>query len=283
MLRFIFTRLIASSLFFVSFSLFAWNATGHMVIAEIAYSQLTPAARKNADNLLATFQKEYPDVKSFQELAAWPDTLHSQKIETYTRWHYIDNAFSTDGTPLQDLVDTDNAVWAVDNIDNIVKNTKANVNERARFLGFLIHIVGDLHQPLHTVSYISANHPDGDRGGNSYTIKYKNGSSNTINLHKLWDGAVGSFESDPNNQDIEETAQTLMALYPKSFFGDKVTDVKADDWAKEGMVNAKTYVYTTPENQAPTTAYLNTGKQIAQQEAALAGYRLAVLLNQFLA
>ena len=105
-------------------------------------------------------------------MGPWPDTLRGQKIELYTRWHYTNLAFSADGTPLKNTVDTDNAVWAINHLLPIIGNTKANRFERARSLAFLVHIVGDLHQPLHSITRISAAHPEGDHGGNLYFIKY---------------------------------------------------------------------------------------------------------------
>src|SRR5665811_1184861 len=83
--------------FFASPISYAWNALGHMVIAEIAYQHVKPETKKKIDNLMNYFQQEYPSVKSFQQLAVWPDSLRSQKIEMFTHWHYIDVPFSTNG------------------------------------------------------------------------------------------------------------------------------------------------------------------------------------------
>ena len=60
-----------------------------------------------------------------------------------------------------------------------------------------------------------------------------------------------------------------MQLYPATSFGDKADDLNPEHWAHEGFENAKKYVYTTPENQPPSTSYLTTGKQVAEQQAAL--------------
>ncbi len=149
------------------------------------------------------------------------------------------------------------------------------------FLSFLTHIVGDLHQPLHTVTLFSAAHPDGDRGGNLYNIMYNNKRTNT---HSLWDSGVGTFESKSVSatDHAKALALTIMQLYPASSFGDKATDLNPDNWAQEGYENAKKYVYNTPENEAPSAAYITIGKQVAEKQAALAGYRLANLLNTLL-
>jgi hypothetical protein len=261
---------------------YSWNAMGHMVIANIAYNNLTPEARTKVDQLVGTLNKEYPEMSTFLHLAYWPDAIRSQRIETFTHWHYIDLPYSIDGTKVRDdVIDTDNAVWAINRIQVVVKNQRANPYDRARFLSFLTHIVGDLHQPLHTVTLFSAEHKNGDKGGNMYHVKYANKS---MNLHSLWDSGVGSFIDKGRTTDhAKELALTIMQLYPASSFGERVNDLDAGSWSKEGLENAKKYVYTTPENQPPSTIYLTTGKQLSEQQAALAGYRLANLLNTLLA
>ncbi len=106
-----------------------------------------------------------------------------------------------------------------------------------------------------------------------------------MNTHSLWDSGVGSFESknDRATDHAKELAVTIMQTYPASSFGAQVDDLDAEHWAHEGFENAKKYVYSTPENQAPSAAYLTTGRQVAEKQAALAGYRLANLLNTLLA
>lgn len=262
---------------------YSWNAMGHMVIANIAYEQLRPEVREKVDKLVGNLNTEYPEMSSFLNLAYWPDAIRSQHIETFTHWHFIDLPYNPDGTPVKaDGIDTDNAVWAEQRIQVIVKNQKANPYDRARFLSFLTHIVGDLHQPLHTVTLYSKAHPDGDKGGNLYIIQHENKKANT---HSLWDSALGTFagKNGRATDHAKELAVTLMQLYPASSFGDRVNDLDAASWAREGFENAKKYVYTTPENAAPSTEYLTTGRRIAEQQAALAGYRLANLLNSLLA
>lgn len=256
--------------------LYAWNAMGHMVIASIAYQQLKPNVRNEIDSLVDYLHREYPEINNFEQLSYWPDAIRSQKIETYTHWHYIDVAFSNDGSPLKNVIDTDNAVWAIKNIQRIIKNNKANRYERARFLAFLTHIVGDLHQPLHTVTHISAKHPDGDKGGNLFYIVYQN---KRMSLHRLWDGGVGLFENNENIVNVKLLANTIAAHYLKAYFSKKVDELDPNQWIKEGEMNAKQYVYNTIEEQPLSFFYLEMGKQLTEQQVALAGYRLSALLN----
>lgn len=273
--------LVFSVILFLSFlpEAAAWNALGHMVIANIAYQKLKPTAKKKVDELVVVFQKEYPEIKTFVQIAPWPDAIRGQKIDMFTRWHYIDLAFSDDGTQLKNLVDTDNAVWALSKMKTPIANDHTRGIERVRFLAFFTHIVGDLHQPLHTVSRITANLPDGDQGGNLVHVIYKN---KTTNLHKVWDGGVGVFEGPSAMENVQEISQKLIALYPISFFNGKTNDLRPENWADEGMQNAKEYVYNTPQDKPLNQAYIQSGQAFSEQQAALAGYRLAGLLNHML-
>ena len=280
------TRLFFFALTFLATLLpinsYSWNAMGHMVIANIAYQNIKPEVRDKVDQLVGNLNKEYPEMSTFLHLAYWPDAIRSQRIETFTHWHYIDLPYSIDGTKTRDdVIDTDNAVWAVQRIQVIVKNQRANPYDRARFLSFLTHIVGDLHQPLHTVTLFSAAHPNGDKGGNQYSIQM---NGKRMNTHSLWDSGVGVF-AGKNGRAVDhakELAVTLMQLYPANMFGERVADLDPQHWAQEGLENAKKYVYSTPENQTPSTHYMTTGKQVAEQQVVLAGYRLANLLNALL-
>jgi hypothetical protein len=265
-------------LFFVpSLTVLAWNATGHMVVANIAYQKLKPDVRSKVDTLISFMQMEYPNINSILQVAVWPDTIRSQKIETFTRWHYIDVPFTQDNSPLKPTVATDNALWAIQSIQAPLKNTHANNFERARLLAFFIHIVGDVHQPLHTVTRLSEVHPDGDRGGNLYFIRYNNAK---MTLHSFWDQGLGLFSGPSTEESIDELTNTITALYPPSYFGAKADDLDPGHWIEEGMQNAMHITYNTPENAVPSADYVVLGQQVAQEETALAGYRLAALLNQ---
>lgn len=254
----------------------AWNALGHMVVAAIAYERLQPEVRYKVDCLATSLKKEYPNINNFVQMAPWPDSIRSQKIEVYTHWHYIDMPFSTDGSPLKNISDQDNVVWAINEIKPIVANKDANPYERARFLSLLIHIVGDIHQPLHTVGRISAAHLDGDQGGNLFTIHYP--GSQSIPLHKLWDDGCGLFNGDASSKTVALLANKITNLFPEKNFNNLTNELSPDVWVKEGLENAS-IVYNTTENTTPSSDYLNNGQILVEQRIALAGYRLANLLN----
>lgn len=260
---------------------FAWGPVGHMVVASIAYQNLTPAARAKVDSLIPFFHKEYANIQSFSEAAYWPDTLKRQKIDAYGHWHYIDLTYDADGSAAnKNLVDDDNAVWAMQHIQSIVQNDKANPYERVRFLAFLAHIVGDLHQPLHTATYVSVTHPEGDKGGNEFIVRWQNKKRN---LHSVWDSGVGEFDNDLSAEHVAKLVTTITTHYPITFFSDQqIKNLHPEEWAQEGLKDAKQTVYNTKEKQILSPSYIANGQALAEQKIALAGYRLAVLLNQLL-
>jgi hypothetical protein len=272
---------IVLACYFSIFPAFAWNALGHEVIAEIAFANLSPAARETVRQLAIQFSLEYPAIDTFVKMAPWPDEIRSQKIEYFTHWHYIDQAISTDGLPEKNIVDTDNAVWAINLLEPVVQNPHANLSERARALAFLEHIAGDLHQPLHTVSRLSINYPDGDRGGNLYLIKNPADGA-LINLHRYWDSGAGIFSANLTADHVKKLAAAIMTAFPKKTFGSRAKDIDPAIWAAEGKQTATTFVYQTAEEQTPDTAYIANARKIAEQKTALAGYRLAELINHLI-
>ena len=104
-----------------------------------------------------------------------------------------------------------------------------------------------------------------------------------MNLHHIWDGGVGAFDNSSTPEEVEMMARDIEKRYPANYFGNRVTDLNPKDWAKEGMEVAKKYVYSTPKEQDVSSNYVENGRQIAEQEVALAGYRLAGVLNKLLA
>lgn len=262
-----------------SCSSFSWNALGHMVIANIAYENLDKVTQNKVDKMVGYFHQEYKNIDSLIKMAPWPDALRGQKIETFTHWHYINLPIATDNRDLSTKLDTDNAVWALEKIDDIIKYTHSNVYERARFLAFFVHIVGDLHQPLHAVQLFSAAHPQGDQGGNLYYVRYHN---QRTKLHTLWDSGLGVFAEDSTPEQVNQISQQLTAFYPKTYFGKAIDDLEPMNWAQNGVELAEKYVYNTPEDQPISENYIVEGQQVAQQQATLAGYRLANFMNQLL-
>ncbi len=279
----LFLRLfLLCSITLLSITSYSWNAVGHMVVSEIAYQRLTPIVKAKVDKMVLNFSKEYPELGSFNLMSIWPDVVRGQKVEIFTHWHYTDHAFSDDNSPLPNLIDSDNSVWAMGQIESILKYPDGNAFEQARFLAFLVHITGDIHQPLHNVARVTVANPNGDKGGNLFLVQALNDPSRLIPLHKLWDEGLGLFDVEASDVNVRKMATLIVNEYPEAYFSRELEVLLPEQWSLEGVETAKKYVYNTPENELPSEKYLVEGREIAKQKVALAGYRLAAELNLLL-
>lgn len=151
-------------------------------------------------------------------------------------------------------------------------------------LRYLIHIVGDIHQPLHATALFNDRFPNGDLGGNLFTIKF--GIPVINNLHSLYDYGIAKLNntlSRPlNHRDeryISETAKEIISEFPKTKFVSKINALY-EDWVEEGHAIAQNFVYVDITiNEVPSENYLDGAYQIIKERIALAGYRLAQLIK----
>lgn len=266
----------------LAFPALAWNATGHMVISEIAYKRLMPKARREIERLLKIGGT--PTTNDVLTAAVWADDARTRQNGP---WHYIDLYFRLDGKTTNLKPDSENVVWAMSYFALILQNRNRPDSERADALRYLLHFVGDIHQPLHCVALVSDQFPEGDRGGNLYAVAPRSGGR-IKNLHYLWDSAAGFF---PN---IERPLETGSRAEIASLAMESLRSVSAGDlrratnvhdpmaWAKEGQDIARKDVYSTPDGVVPSSDYLEKCKRISRNRAAIAGARLADLLNRLL-
>src|SRR5687768_319115 len=164
-----------------------WGAGGHMITAHIAFSRLNPKARAKVIELLA-IEIDPAAVtsksKNFVNASHWADDLRPfTQFDSIKPLHFIDKPFSLDGTTLPEI-DAENIVKALQDNVEILK-TSTDENAQAQALRFVIHFVGDIHQPLHCTARLSAAHPDGDQGGNLVKIKIvgADGQLKDSNIH----------------------------------------------------------------------------------------------------
>lgn len=261
-----------------SISAFAWNSVGHRIIAQIAYDQLTPAAKKQVDKLTAIqFHSRYPEAR-FARASTWPDQI-KQKTTRYNAWHYVDIPLVKDGIK-PPMLNPENVEWSIARAEKIVSDKTQSNQRRAKYLSFLIHFVGDISQPLHCTTLYSAQFPTGDKGGNLYLIH----SSIADNLHQLWDRGVGLFVSSPDHYqfhyyDIEKIATAWMNQYPVIAFTNRLQEALPSQWAADSHQIAVSFAYTIPVDGTPSAHYIQRAQLIVKQQIVLAGDRLANILN----
>lgn len=261
----------AISLVAISCISFGWDAKGHQIIAEIAYRDLTPTAQRTAARLLnSDTDSKYHD---FPAASVWADDIKS-KTRDFDNWHYI-NRFV--GNPEIEPAKP-NVVTAMAEQSKILGNSNTADASRLVALKWMLHLVGDVHQPLHT----SARMVNGknDRGGNDFLL----GTGRGENLHSFWDRALTEATRGKN---IQESADMILAQInssadSKAKLEKEVKESSPDAWVNEGYGVANDFLYKLPEGQSPNPDYVKKAQSASMYRAALAGKRLAIWLNTLL-
>lgn len=274
--------IITIMVFFFSSYAVAWNWVGHELVAQIAYDQLTPAEKKFWNKRVNALQMVYPR-EDFIRSSTLLDELRRHGINAFNSWHFINlpivlnkiNQFDHFHT---NTLDPHNIISAIQEAEKIQTDRRANAFEKAFFASFLIHLVGDAHQPLHCAELYSHHFPHGDRGGNLFFLKNRK----FHNLHSYWDQGGGflSWWLAKNKTVLESTAQKLEKKYPKSWFGSRVNQLNPKIWVKESHDLAEKKAYNIIEYSSPSKAYQQQVQTITEEQIVLAGYRLALLLRR---
>jgi hypothetical protein len=264
-----------------------------MMVAFIAFQRLNSKAKAEARRLLAIPINPAGVTKKtldFVHASNWADDLRPfPDFKPTLNEHFADFPFSVDGTSVPtDLPDADNVIVALEQNVEILK-TSTDDNARAQALRFIIHFVGDIHQPLHCSTRVDRNHRDGDRGGNEFNVKVRdaNGRTKTVKLHSYWDGGLDSFPKSGANfappplNKIPSAASVAMKGNPATdplLHLNNPTDFAG--WAEESSDLAQKKVYDgLAPGGAPSAAYKREGTSIARRRVTWGGYRLAALLN----
>jgi hypothetical protein len=149
----------------------------------------------------------------------------------------------------------------------------------------LIHLVGDMHQPLHCESFYGPGYPNGDRGGNDFYVRPAQAG---VRLHGIWDGLLGTA-ANPRTQ--WNYAIALDSKFPRTSLPELTQDTTPKSWSLESRALAIKYGYlngqlqgSTDEDTAPLlpAGYTKKAKAVAEKQGALAGYRLADEIQEFL-
>ncbi|KRQ27346.1 MULTISPECIES: S1/P1 nuclease [Mycobacteroides] len=233
----------------------AWGPQGHSIVGAVADAQLTPAARAEVSRLLAG-----QATPTLAGVANWADQVRPSRPNT-APWHYADIAENNcQYVPAINGDNGNNVIEAIRNQAAILGDTSKTDAERQEALKFVVHFVGDIHQPMHD-AYAR------DRGGNDIPLTY-NGRS--TNLHSVWDSGL------LNTRGLNDTQYTLVVqALPAPDLGS--TDPV--DWAQDTCHIA---VGAYPNTSTIGTDYTNQYRPIAEAQLRLAGDRLARLINETL-
>jgi hypothetical protein len=261
----------------------AWDSTGHRIISTIAYDNLKPETRTIVDRLTQISDPGYSPVVRFAYTSTLPDQWRKDD-RSQANWHFINYPWSVDGTatkPPQPV----NLVTILEKNVAILRDPQKSDTDKATALAYVTHLVGDAHQPLHDSSRFSHAMPEGDKGGNLFPIQ----DPDVNNLHAYWDAIARSFVTSSsrthyplNGKQVKTVATRLQQRHPINSFAGKADDLSVTDWTQQGFALAQ-HVYDGlgPDDPIPTT-YAKWASQTAQTQMALAGYRLAGVLNEAL-
>jgi hypothetical protein len=306
----------------------AWNDRGHMTVAYVAYQRLTPQTKARVKALLemnpfhdrwaaavpAGASEEDKDMIIFMLAATWADEIKGEPgfiddgshggnrpdgnpnanqntgfddKQKHKYRHFIDKPFSApDGLPLpsipspnaQDSIALFRAVLASSDPDPL----------KAYDLSWLLHLVGDIHQPLHATTRVTSGLPDGDDGGNQVKLSCANCPTN---LHSFWDDLLGvttKLQAPPDEKGLPDppSIRAIIKAAKKLPGANATASAVASeaDWASESFEAAESSAYpglvpVANGHFSLPSGYRTAAKRLAKKRIALAGARLANLLN----
>src|SRR6476661_2947942 len=219
--------------------LHAWAREGHEIVAIIAEHRLQPDIREVVTALLGG--------TTFVEASMWADQVRAKETAA---WHYVNIPIDNDTYDADRHCQKEQCVIGqIERFRRVLGNKDADFSKRQKALKYLIHFLGDLHQPLHA----GDNH---DRGGNDVQVEFLGQAINPYNhklwnLHAVWDSGI----LEAHDRDAYHYAKRLSALVdlqPEGAF----LDGSVADWAMESHQIAKEHVYMLPDNRKLGEDYL---------------------------
>lgn len=263
----------------------AWGANGHRIVAQICEWHMDDKAMASVKEIIGD---EY-----LAEIANWPDYIKSEKGWKFAdSWHYttihadqtvadVKKIYAED-SKINDAIEAYELMIAIlkndiDATDFLVKLTKKNkaklLNDspKATALAFIVHLIGDIHQPLHVGK-------NNDHGGNKITVEFFGDRSN---VHSVWDSGIIEHE---------KLSYTEFATFINKLDKSEIHKLQAsgiEDWAQESIemrehIYNTLYDYTDRESGLPSFSwnYQHDNIPLVEERLVTAGVRLAGVLNE---
>lgn len=260
----IFSKILLAYTFLIFVKGFAWGTTGHRVIAEIAENNIKWSTKQKLKKIIGKQKLAY--------WANWPDFIKSDTTGTWKHtdtWHYINIAPQTNFENFSQSLKSQtgpNLYTEIKNLSNQLKNKELSNQEREVALRFLIHLLGDLSQPMHTGRAE-------DLGGNTIKITY---FREPTNLHSLWDSKL----VDQNKYSYTEYARVLDVKSKKE--KKDLMSGTLEEWLFDSHKSANIiYAYTKPD-QNYSYNYLYRFNDLLERQLYVGGLRLAKILDEVL-
>jgi hypothetical protein len=254
----VFILLIASLLFAPADDLTKkgmWGQNGHRIVGDIAADYLSPEAREEINRVLGH--------ESMAIASTWMDDIKSDPAYDHTHdWHWVTipngmNYKETEKNPDGDLINT---------IRTFIKELKSgslSAEEEKKKLKMLIHLVGDIHQPLHVGN-------GKDRGGNDTEVEWFYDDSN---LHRVWDSEMIDYTQ------LSYTEFSTAINHPSDKQIEKWQNTNVIDWANEAM-QLRDQVYDLPQDREIGYKYQYKNRNLLDRQLLKGGVRLAGVLNE---
>lgn len=289
---------------------FSWDNVGHEISAYIAWQRMAPEARERVvktlleaaeDSDIPTFYVSYGSQTEearkrqyFMMIATWADVVRDRSFGVRYRkyhksnWHYSDSFWTVKDGKIELLPapsDGGKALEKLAEYSDLLTSTAAD-SQKAVAIAWIQHIIGDLHQPLHTSARVTEMEQKGDQGGNLFLLTPQGTPRNAQrNLHSFWDSIL--VRSMPNKDDlcdasyVEPIAQKILKKYSYEKLQSRLAPGKFADWTAESLKISQTDVFSADLGrfQAPSEKYRKKALKISEERLALAGYRMAELFN----
>jgi len=243
----------------------AWDATGHAIVAILAEERLTPQTRAAVTALL--------DGQSMADVSSWPDQVRNQQTAP---WHYVNIEIEeTQYEPSRHCPNRQCVIAQIERFRATLADGSIDTAKRQRALKYLVHFVGDLHQPLHA----GQNH---DRGGNDVQVEFLGQAINPFtkqpwNLHQVWDNGLLDRYAPDMSQAVERVNGWLARQEEAALAQGSVVD-----WVLESHDQARDHAYVFSPDRHLGEAYLQDNLPVVEAQLARAGVRLAAMLNRAL-
>ena len=268
-------------------SVLAWDRVGHLVVDAIAWEHMSERARERAVELLRTAPADadlaLPGLTSrdlFLRTGYWPDVVRDEawpaRKEKYDRptWHYVNHFWRDDGTSVPEMETNGELIERLSSFDEVDSDPIE--------LAWMLHLVGDIHQPLHSSARVTAREPEGDRGGNDFTL---DDVESWGNLHAFWDSiqmrARRKRHSESYSGWVDRIAREIMTLHPPESLARELGVEGFENWSQAGaeLAMRSAYPHYLVRGARPPPRYQDEVQEISDRQLALAGYRLAALMN----
>jgi S1/P1 Nuclease len=261
---------------------FGWGQEGHRMVGDIASQFLSAQSSRQIGALLADdldANNQPSGRKTLGEVASWPDEIRrTPKGEGTAPWHFDDMPVC--GTaPKSDWCPQGNcASEQIVRLFGVLENPRASPLERNEALKWIVHLVGDIHQPLH-----SANHDD--KGGNDIKVSFLGFAPPTLNLHSVWDVQAIAKDIQDKGLTARALAESITPEEQAAWAAGTVTD-----WIVESNALARTVTYQDLPGGFACSAkidqrldlgadYYDAAVPVIEHQLKAAGFRLAGILN----